>query len=95
MEPKTGVIGLIIVVVIIATYMGIQNSKIDKRLYRNNNDIKDKDFEKLIIPEDDVNEELKKLVNDGEYLDAVKKYRQATGTGLRESKEYIDYIRDK
>lgn len=36
--------------------------------------------------------EVKKLVNEGKTVEAIKKYRKETGIGLKEAKEYIDSI---
>ena len=36
--------------------------------------------------------ELKNLISDGKKIEAIKKYRIATGLGLKESKEYIDTL---
>jgi ribosomal protein L7/L12 len=47
---------------------------------------------KLEIPtiSDELKQELKILILNDQYVKAIKKYRIATGNGLKESKEYID-----
>lgn len=36
--------------------------------------------------------ELKNLISEGKSVKAIKRYRNVTGVGLKESKEYIDYL---
>jgi len=43
------------------------------------------------VPENLINE-LKSLVSEGKKIEAIKRYRKATGLGLKESKEYIDSL---
>jgi ribosomal protein L7/L12 len=38
-------------------------------------------------------QELKNLILNNQYVKAIKKYRIATGQGLKESKEYIDNLK--
>jgi ribosomal protein L7/L12 len=40
----------------------------------------------------DLNVELKELLSKGNKIEAIKKYRIATGNGLLEAKEYIDIL---
>lgn len=40
----------------------------------------------------DLNVELKELLSKGNKIEAIKKYRIATGNGLLEAKEYIDKL---
>ncbi|SFB43487.1 ribosomal protein L7/L12 [Clostridium frigidicarnis] len=40
-----------------------------------------------------INDEIKSLLLEGKKIEAIKKYRIATGLGLKESKEYIDSLR--
>ena len=42
-----------------------------------------------------INDELNKLIIEGQKVKAVKLYRMTTGAGLKESKEYIDALADK
>mgnify|MGYP001581930663 CR=1 FL=1 len=41
---------------------------------------------------DTVTNELKSLILDGKKIEAIKKYRMATGLGLLEAKEYVDSL---
>lgn len=41
---------------------------------------------------DTIMDELKSLILEGKKVEAIKKYRIATGLGLKESKEYIDSL---
>ena len=41
---------------------------------------------------DTINDEIKSLLLEGKKVEAIKKYRIATGLGLKESKEYIDSL---
>ncbi len=58
----------------------------------------DKIAKQVGVP-DFINEELKetllKLISEGEKIKAVKKYRIATGVGLVEAKQYIDYLSEQ
>ncbi|WP_252250014.1 50S ribosomal protein L7/L12 [Clostridium sp. ZBS13] len=39
-----------------------------------------------------INDEIKNLILEGKKVEAIKKYRNASGLGLKESKEYIDSL---
>jgi len=41
---------------------------------------------------DTITDELKRLILEGKKIEATKKYRIATGLGLKEAKEYIDSL---
>lgn len=41
---------------------------------------------------DTINDEVKSLLLEGKKIEAIKKYRIATGLGLKESKEYVDSL---
>lgn len=41
----------------------------------------------------DLNVELRELISKGNKIEAIKKYRIATGNGLVEAKEYIDKLK--
>lgn len=47
--------------------------------------------EQVGVP-DTITDELKSLILEGEKVEAIKKYRIATGLGLKEAKEYIDSL---
>ncbi|WP_158288542.1 ribosomal protein L7/L12 [Ornithinimicrobium flavum] len=38
--------------------------------------------------------EIRRLVEDGEHIAAIKAYRQRTGAGLKEAKDAVDAYRD-
>ena len=89
----------IIFIVIIVAYINIKFrkrlNKSNKKGYKSIKNDEDVDIERLIIPSEDVNNELKKLLTEDRHLEAVKIYREATGTSLGEAKKYIDYLRGK
>lgn len=47
--------------------------------------------EQVGVP-DTITDELKSLILEGKKVEAIKKYRIATGIGLKEAKEYIDFL---
>ncbi|WP_138206968.1 ribosomal protein L7/L12 [Haloimpatiens lingqiaonensis] len=47
--------------------------------------------EQVGVP-DTITDELKSLILEGKKVEAIKKYRIATGFGLKEAKEYIDSL---
>lgn len=44
---------------------------------------------------DTITVELKQLISEGKKVEAIKKYRMASGVGLLEAKEYIDSLNEK
>ncbi len=64
----------------------ILNNKLNKII--NHLGIEDEELNKI-------NDELNKLIIEGQKVKAVKLYRMTTGAGLKESKEYIDALADK
>lgn len=64
----------------------ILNNKLNKII--NHLGIEDEELNKI-------NDELNKLIKEGQKVKAVKLYRMTTGAGLKESKEYIDALADK
>ncbi len=50
--------------------------------------------EKVEVP-NTLDDELKKLILEGKKIEAVKNYRVATGAGLVEAKEYIDFLSER
>lgn len=44
---------------------------------------------------ENIDEELKAFISEGKMVKAVKRYREATGLGLKESKEYVDRLKDR
>ncbi|QAT40920.1 ribosomal protein L7/L12 [Clostridium sp. JN-9] len=51
----------------------------------------DKIAKQVGVP-DTITDELKSLILEGKKIEAIKKYRIATGLGLKEAKEYIDSL---
>ncbi|QDP41506.1 hypothetical protein [Radiobacillus deserti] len=47
----------------------------------------------LDIPENPINDELRKLIKEGKDIKAVKKAREMLGLSLLEGKEYIDKLK--
>ncbi len=39
--------------------------------------------------------ELESLISEGKKIEAIKKYRRVTGSGLKESKEYVDSLSEQ
>ncbi|WP_017549010.1 hypothetical protein [Salinicoccus carnicancri] len=46
------------------------------------------------IPENPINDELRKLIEEGDDIKAVKKARETLGLSLLEGKEYIDELKN-
>ncbi|NHM31945.1 50S ribosomal protein L7/L12 [Bacillus sp. C11] len=44
---------------------------------------------------EDIEAELKSLIAEGKTIKAIKRYRIVTGSGLKESKDYIDMLINK
>lgn len=44
---------------------------------------------------ENIDEELKVFISEGKMVKAVKRYREATGLGLKEAKEYVDRLKDR
>ncbi|EKN67025.1 hypothetical protein BABA_13362 [Neobacillus bataviensis LMG 21833] len=45
------------------------------------------------LPENPINDELRKLIKEGEDIKAIKKARETLGLSLLEGKEYIDRLK--
>ncbi|MPQ44507.1 ribosomal protein L7/L12 [Clostridium tarantellae] len=43
----------------------------------------------------DLTDELKNLISQGKKVEAIKKYRNTTGIGLKEAKDFIDSLDNK
>ncbi|SMB85191.1 Ribosomal protein L7/L12 C-terminal domain [Desulfonispora thiosulfatigenes DSM 11270] len=44
---------------------------------------------------DTITDDLKQLLSEGKKVEAIKKYRIASGTGLLEAKEYVESLNEK
>lgn len=42
-----------------------------------------------------LNPEVRRLLDEGRHVSAIRAYREATGAGLREAKEAVDRYRDR
>jgi ribosomal protein L7/L12 len=47
------------------------------------------------LPENPINDELRKLIKEGEDVKAIKKARETLGLSLLEGKEYIDKLKSE
>lgn len=54
--------------------------------------ILDKITKQIGIPEEDIDEEIEAFVAEGNKIKAIKRYRDISGAGLKEAKEYIDNL---
>ena len=80
--------GLIVTVLLIGIEGSISQIRSDiKRINANVNRI----AQQVGVP-DTVTDELKSLLLEGEKIKAIKKYREVTGFGLIEAKEYVDSL---
>lgn len=58
----------------------------------------DKIAKQIGVPDtitENIDNELKSLILEGKKIKAIKRYRMVTGLGLKESKEYIDYLSEQ
>ena len=91
------IIGVIIVVAVIL-FMSIENnnkvlradiSRINKKL--------EKIAKQIGVPDDDekcnMDNELRNIIAENGKIKAIKKYREVTGIGLKEAKEYVDNLK--
>ncbi len=62
---------------------------------RHTNRILEKIAKQIGVAEPPIDDEIKNLVEEGKKIKAIKIYRQATGVGLKEAKEYIDLLSEK
>ncbi|GAA0076120.1 DNA-binding protein [Clostridium sp. CTA-5] len=77
------VVGLLLWIVSSISQMRTDITRINKNL--------NKIAEQVGVP-DTITDELKSLILEGKKVEAIKKYRIATGIGLKEAKEYIDSL---
>ncbi|SHK20231.1 Ribosomal protein L7/L12 C-terminal domain-containing protein [Hathewaya proteolytica DSM 3090] len=80
-----GAIITMIMVVIIAI------ERINSQLEHINNKL-NKITKHLGLDECEIDEDLKKLIAEGKKIKAIKRYREHTGVGLKEAKDYIDSL---
>lgn len=68
-----------------------QNKSIEKRLKHTENMLK-QIADHVGVAEDPINEMLRRLVNEGEMVEAVKETREHFGYSLLEAKQYVDEL---
>lgn len=83
-----GLIGVGLLLVVLSTLSQIQSdiSRINLTLNK---------IAKQVGVPDTITDEIKGLVLEGKRIQAIKKYRIATGLGLKEAKEYVDSLNKK
>lgn len=85
--------GFIIVVLLIASVLGTLN-RMRNDIARTN--VMLQKIAKQVGLSDSVlenlDDELRQLIANGKKIEAIKRYREATGLGLKESKEYVDSL---
>lgn len=83
-------IGVVMVIVANLSSISKEINKINKKI--------DKIMSTLNISEYDydlIDNELKNIISDKGKIKAIKRYREITGVGLKEAKEYIDKLNEK
>lgn len=68
-----------------------QNKSIEKRLKHTENMLK-QIADHVGVAEDPINEKLRRLVNEGKMVEAVKVTREHFGYSLLEAKQYVDEL---
>ncbi len=48
------------------------------------------EFDQHAMPDEELDEEVRTLADDGKKIEAIKLYRELTGAGLKEAKDAID-----
>ncbi|QQK79515.1 hypothetical protein HUG20_06265 [Salicibibacter cibi] len=81
-----------ILLLIIGLYLLFTVIKLDGRLKGLKYTL-DQISEQVNIPENPINDELRKLIKDGEDVKAVKKVRETLGLSLVEGKQYVDALK--
>lgn len=59
---------------------------------KHTNSILEKIAKQIGVPEPPVDDEIKTLIAEGKKIKAIKRYREITGVGLKEAKDYIDKL---
>jgi len=72
-------------------YLLFINSKMDERIKGMKMSL-DYMRKAMDLPEDPINDELRKLIREGKKVKAVKKAREALGLSLVEGKKYVDAL---
>jgi len=77
--------------VLITISFGNSISQLRNEIKRTNS-ILDKIAKQIGVPEPPVDSVIRDLVTEGKKIQAIKRYREITGVGLKEAKDYIDSI---
>ncbi|MFA1822220.1 hypothetical protein ACDX78_18900 [Virgibacillus oceani] len=77
---------------IIGIYLILTVTKLDGRL-KNIKYTLNQISKSVDIPENPINDELRKLINEGKDVKAVKKARETLGLSLVEGKQYVDALK--
>lgn len=83
---------LIIIFLLIVINLSVKVGKLEGRIKRMQSTL-DQLTKQAGLPEHPINNELRKLINEGEDVKAIKKAREALGLSLLEGKEYIDQLK--
>ncbi|GFP76159.1 ribosomal protein L7/L12 [Clostridium fungisolvens] len=83
------IIGTLLLSIILSSINRLQND------VKRTNEILTKIAKQIGVPETSVDDEVERLIAEGKKIKAIKIYRQATGAGLKEAKEYIDLLCEK
>lgn len=84
-----GIIGVAVLIIIVSIISQLRSdvARINVTL--------DKIAKQIGVPDTvsvNIDAELKSLISEGKKIKAIKKYRMATGIGLKEAKEYVDLL---
>lgn len=82
----------VVIGLLLLSSIGSAISQLRKDIKRTNT-ILEKIAKQIGVPEPPVDEELKSLISDGQKIRAIKRYRDFTGVGLKEAKDYIDNLK--
>ena len=83
---------IILTVVLLAIIIGINHIRNE---IKRKNEIEAKTVKQIRVLEPSIDDEINNLIIDGQKIKAIKIYRQATGVGLKEAKDYIDLLSEK
>ncbi|AKG74150.1 hypothetical protein [Salinicoccus halodurans] len=84
-------VGLVMAFIILALYLKVND--LEKRIKTMKRTL-DQLAKQSDMPENPINNELRKLIKEGKDIKAIKKAREALGLSLLEGKEYIDELKN-
>ncbi len=79
-------IGLAIILIICLAMNQLKND------IKRSNTVLDKIAKKLGVPEPSEDNKIKTLIAEGKKNEAIKRYREITGAGLKEANDYIEKL---